>query len=202
MFNTVLAQNSSVSRKQSRLNMKAKDKVVTVSYQDEFGKKTKKSIQFTNDIEVPKAGKSVNQYFANRLIPKIQADKSQETVVVVNKSNAVVEKVEAKPANQPANTETSNKFYKAEGIFVSNVYPNPADDFGFFECSIENKYNKLLKIVVYNAIGGVTGVSINLSKEDKKVKIPLKTLPNGIYFYQLMADGKTVATKKLLVRHN
>ncbi|HBN06900.1 MAG TPA: T9SS C-terminal target domain-containing protein, partial [Bacteroidales bacterium] len=26
-------------------------------------------------------------------------------------------------------------------------------------------------------------------------------LPNGVYFYSIIGDGKTIATKKLIVKH-
>ncbi len=197
----ISAQNASPSKKESRLNMKVKPKKVMVSYRDDLGKKTSKSINF-NAIEVPKTHKSVNQYFAEKLIQKPVFENNFETIVVTSKNNASIEKPEVKKQSNATNSEMPDKFFKADGIQISNVYPNPADDNGFFDYVIENKYNKIVKIVVYNAIGGMTNVNLILDKNSKKAKISLKSLPNGIYFYQLLADGKTLATKKLLVRHN
>jgi hypothetical protein len=41
----------------------------------------------------------------------------------------------------------------------------------------------------------------NLDRNDRKVRIVTRDLSTGYYLYQLSVDGKKVATKRLLVRH-
>jgi hypothetical protein len=40
-----------------------------------------------------------------------------------------------------------------------------------------------------------------LNKAERKVRVNTKDMPTGLYFYQLSLEGKKVATKKMLVRH-
>jgi hypothetical protein len=40
-----------------------------------------------------------------------------------------------------------------------------------------------------------------LNKNDRKLRVNTRDMPTGLYFYQLSVDGKKVATKKMLVRH-
>ena len=56
-----------------------------------------------------------------------------------------------------------------------------------------------MKITIYNVLGLVVK-EIDLDKDDRSVKISLRELNSGLYMYQLLVDGKPVATKKLMVR--
>jgi hypothetical protein len=40
-----------------------------------------------------------------------------------------------------------------------------------------------------------------LTKNNGKLRVDTTVMPTGLYFYQLSLEGKKVATKKMLVRH-
>jgi Secretion system C-terminal sorting domain len=86
-----------------------------------------------------------------------------------------------------------------EKIRVNNVYPNPANDYAEIEYQINGNVADA-KITVISSIFSTLS-ELPLDKADKKIRINTQQLASGVYFYQLMVDGKKVATKKLLVRH-
>lgn len=95
--------------------------------------------------------------------------------------------------------KASDMFYDAEGVSVSNVYPNPANDYANLNYRItENSKNA--KISFINILGGSVG-DFTLDPADTKLQVSTRNWDNGIYFYQLMVEGRKVATKKLIVRH-
>ena len=49
---------------------------------------------------------------------------------------------------------------------------------------------------------GTQIAEFDLQKNSDKLKIATTNWDTGIYMYQLVIDGKKIATKKLLVRHN
>jgi hypothetical protein len=84
---------------------------------------------------------------------------------------------------------------------VSNIYPNPADDRAFvnYDINAQANFNEV-KITFYNVLGGMMHDEV-LDKDQSKSSIPTKEWPNGVYLYQLSANGKSLVTKKLLVKH-
>lgn len=88
--------------------------------------------------------------------------------------------------------------YQGDRIFVSHLYPNPAAEFALVDYQFSGN-NQEVKIAIYNVLGLVVK-EVELDKEDRSAKISLKELNSGLYMYQLLVDGKPVATKKLMVR--
>jgi len=88
--------------------------------------------------------------------------------------------------------------YQGDRIFVSHLYPNPAAEFALVDYQVSGN-NQEVKIAIYNVLGLVVK-EVELDKEDRSAKISLKELNSGLYMYQLLVDGKPVATKKLMVR--
>jgi Secretion system C-terminal sorting domain len=86
-----------------------------------------------------------------------------------------------------------------ERIRVNNVYPNPANDYAEIEYQINNNATDA-KITIISSIFSTLS-ELPLDKSDKKIRINTQQFASGVYFYQLIVDGKKVATKKLLVRH-
>ncbi len=151
-----------------------------------------------------KSGKTVNLYFANYLINRnlsksifreqeLKTSAVPEITVSQNQNKAVEKDEEA--------AEQGERLIAIDGLNISNIYPNPADDAGHFDYSFTGNNYKDVKIDFFNVLGTPMNVSVEIEKFERKVKINLKDFPNGFYFYQLIADGKTLATKKLLVRH-
>ncbi len=147
-----------------------------------------------------KPAKTVNLYFSNYLISRnLTKPLVKETAVKVT---TVSEKVTSKSnAENAPEVEPGEKLFMAEGINISNIYPNPADEAGYFDYNISGNNYREVKVDFFNVLGSPINLSVTLDKSDRKAKVYLKDFENGIYFYQLIADGKTLATKKLLVRH-
>ena len=77
-------------------------------------------------------------------------------------------------------------------------YPNPAADYAIVDYQFSGN-NQEVKIAFYNVLGTVVK-EIDLDRDDRSAKISLRELNSGLYMYQLLVDGKPVATKKLMVR--
>ena len=88
--------------------------------------------------------------------------------------------------------------FQGDRIFVSHLYPNPALDFAQVDYQFSGN-NQEVKITIYNVLGLLVK-EIDLDKDDRSVKISLREFNSGLYMYQLLVDGKPVATKKLMVR--
>jgi hypothetical protein len=88
--------------------------------------------------------------------------------------------------------------FQGDRIFVSHLYPNPAADFALVDYQFSGN-NQEVKIAIYNVLGLVVK-EIELDRDDRSAKISLRELNSGLYMYQLLVDGKPVATKKLMVR--
>ena len=110
----------------------------------------------------------------------------------------------AAPAYRPATEElrterVDDRMYADDRIVVSNIYPNPASE------AAEVDYQLLItvgeaKLILLNVLGAPVA-EYELDRGNNKVRINTRDFSTGWYFYQLSLDGKKVATKKLLVRH-
>ncbi len=89
--------------------------------------------------------------------------------------------------------------FDSDGVSVSNIYPNPAHDYANLNYKILEG-SRSVKVSFINILGGSVG-DFNLDPSDSRLQVSTRTWDNGIYFYQLMIDGKKMATKKLVVRH-
>ena len=88
--------------------------------------------------------------------------------------------------------------FQGDRIYVSHLYPNPAVDFAQVDYQFSGN-NQEVKIAIYNVLGLVVK-EIELDREERSVKISLRELNSGLYMYQLLVDGRPVATKKLMIR--
>ncbi len=84
-----------------------------------------------------------------------------------------------------------------EHIAVSNVYPNPASEGAEIDYQLTNGDARL---TLLNILGAPVA-EYTLDPNDHKLHIATRSMETGVYFYQLSVDGRKVATKKLLVRH-
>ena len=136
----------------------------------------------------------INQYFTNSFLlqmSKNQAIKSEAAVpqlviaVIENKNDEFI--------------NTEDRLFSNDKLTVSNIYPNPADDHADIDYVISSQVGEA-KITFYNVLGSEMKEEV-LEKDQRKVRISTKEWNNGIYLYQLSSDGKSLVTKKLLVRH-
>ena len=98
--------------------------------------------------------------------------------------------------------KTDNRLFANDKLWVSNAYPNPADDVAELDYQFTGSGAEA-RLVLLNVLGTpVPGYEqIELERNGQKVRILTRPLDTGYYLYQLSVDGKKVATKRLLVRH-
>ena len=82
---------------------------------------------------------------------------------------------------------------------LSNAYPNPADNKSLVAYNLN--YNRNAQIIISNMLGSTLG-KVLLTENKGTVDLPIAALPDGIYYYTLMNDGKRLASKRLLISHN
>jgi len=82
---------------------------------------------------------------------------------------------------------------------ISNAYPNPASGSAKITYSVKSDAGNS-KFVLHNMLGAVVK-TIDLNEKLATLEIHLNGLQSGIYFYSLVVDNKTIATKKLVVTH-
>ena len=136
----------------------------------------------------------INQYFTNSFL--LQSIKNQ----VVKTESIVLQPVVA--VLESKNEEfinTEDRLFSSDKLTVSNIYPNPADDHADIDYVISSQVGEA-KITFYNVLGSEMKEEV-LEKDQRKVRISTKEWNNGIYLYQLSSDGKSLVTKKLLIRH-
>jgi hypothetical protein len=94
--------------------------------------------------------------------------------------------------------KAENRLFTSEKIWVSNAYPNPADDVAEVDYQFSSPGEA--KLVLLNVLGAPVA-EYELERNEHKLRIGTRLLDTGYYLYQLSVDGKKVATKRLLVRH-
>lgn len=96
-------------------------------------------------------------------------------------------------------TASTEKLFHNERLTVSNLFPNPANDHTKADYVVSSVGGQA-KLSFFNALGNPVG-DFALDRSEHRLQINTSEWPNGMYFYQLSLDGRTLATKKLLVRH-
>ena len=190
------AQNDT-NRNKSRLDIKPKNKT-SVSSSLLFKKNSFSLFQapflaLDRNINYQRSA-YINQYFTNSFLlqgAKNQAVKNE--LIIIQPVVAVVEN----KVDEFINAE--DRLFSSDKLTVSNIYPNPADDHADIDYVISSQVGEA-KITFYNVLGSEMKEEI-LEKDQRKVRISTKEWNNGIYLYQLSSDGKSLVTKKLLVRH-
>ena len=81
---------------------------------------------------------------------------------------------------------------------LTNAYPNPAD--GLTSLAYNLYSTKDARIVIYNVLGSSVK-EIKLTDRQSALIVSTSDLKSGVYFYSLIADGKSVASRKLIVAH-
>lgn len=96
-------------------------------------------------------------------------------------------------------TASTEKLFHNDRLTVSNLFPNPANDHTKIDYVVSAGGGQA-KLSFFNALGNPVG-DFTLDRAERRLQINTSEWPNGMYFYQLSLDGRTLATKKLLVRH-
>lgn len=95
------------------------------------------------------------------------------------------------------NSNNANYLFLNDRIQVSHAYPNPASD--FLDIDFQIVGNQELRLGFYNVLGEQVKEFI-LDRDQKSLRISLRDFASGMYLYQLSIDGRSVATKKIIVR--
>jgi len=82
-----------------------------------------------------------------------------------------------------------------------SAYPNPADQSATFSYELSDDLKSASAIlVVRNVLGSALYQGV-LQNNSGKIIVNTANLCNGVYFYSLNVNGKSVITKKLIVKH-
>lgn len=138
----------------------------------------------------------INQYFTNSFllqpiknqVVKAESLAVQPVINILEKENKVEEFI-----------SSEDRLFSNDKLTVSNIYPNPADDHADIDYVISSQIGEA-KITFYNVLGNEMKEEI-LDKDQRKIRVSTREWNNGIYLYQLSSEGKSLVTKKLLVRH-
>ncbi|MEO6684466.1 MAG: T9SS type A sorting domain-containing protein, partial [Dyadobacter sp.] len=117
----------------------------------------------------------------------------------VSTTEVVEKNVEKRSAGIESSSRAEEQLYTSDKITVSNIYPNPASEYAEIDYTISADLRDA-KLIVYNVLGSQMA-EYPLIKNDTKLRINTREMSTGLYFYQLALEGKKVATKKMLVRH-
>lgn len=111
----------------------------------------------------------------------------------------------APPADTPSVRQVRSVFQNGSPVFsnekitVSGVFPNPAFATATLEYEITGEM-KETKFTLSNVLGSAVA-EYKLSRESRKLQFAVTDFAPGIYFYTLSADGKSLFTRKLIIRH-
>jgi len=149
-------------------------------------------------LEKPQA---LNDYYRALLFPKKGNESTSATVAVTESTAIATSPQTARTDRRTASVDrvSDDNLFSNEWLTVSNVYPNPASDYAEFDYTMKNT-GREAKIVICNILGNPIS-EYTLDKNDRKLRINTRDMPTSVYFYRLAIDGNSVATKKLLVRH-
>ncbi len=90
--------------------------------------------------------------------------------------------------------------FSNEKISISSVYPNPASAYASIDYQLLKDTDNA-KIILCNVLGNVVG-EYTLIRDAKRLHISTLELNSGVYFYTLSVDGKSLITRKLIIKHH
>lgn len=139
--------------------------------------------------------KALNSFYRSFLFSSANSTDNVSTLV----SEAEVKNTEKRASSEETLVRSEEQLYISDKITVSNIYPNPASEYVEVDYSMSAGLRDA-KLIFYNVLGSQMA-EYNLNRNDRKLRVNTSEMPTGLYFYQLALDGKKVATKKMLVRH-
>ncbi len=176
---------------ESRLNVGTKKKVSAKGPVDHAFKMEYKPITVQKTLALRNYYRTL--FFADSFPEEsVMSEPSSLTSMTVSERRIV--STEEKPS------QVTEKLFSNERITVSNIYPNPASEKAWLDYAVSPMVRDA-KISIYNILGSTVS-EFSLDKNETKLGISTRDMTSGVYFYQLIVDGKKVATKKLLIRHS
>jgi hypothetical protein len=101
--------------------------------------------------------------------------------------------------NGADNSQVGELIFSNGKISISSIYPNPASSYASIDYNLSNQKDQA-KITLCNVLGNVVG-EYPLVKDAKRLYISTQELSSGVYFYTLSVEGKSLITKKLIIKH-
>ena len=155
------------------------------------------NVSVSPDIETIAAGATNSMFYAD-YSPKGNAGKTTIRYSFFRPNASTPDSVHAIIVFDATGATGVKKAFDASNA-ISLPSPNPANDMTTIGYNLPaNARNS--KIKLYNAIGGLVK-EINLSDKQGALMLVTSGLPSGIYFYTLQVDNRSLATKKLVVKH-
>lgn len=142
---------------------------------------------------------AINAYYRSVMLNPTTGN-SSNTVIKnrTNKETSATVVSETRPSLEDA-AKSEDLLFVSDKLRVLNAYPNPANEYTEIDYQMSAGVGAA-KISLYNVIGNNVA-EYDLDKNDRQLRIQTREMPTGVYFYRLQLEGKTVATKKLLIRH-
>ena len=138
---------------------------------------------------------AINEHYRALLMARPGAKSVAHTTAI---DNVPAVETASRPTVPAQEGRGESRLYNNEKLWVSNAYPNPADDVAEVDYQFTGAGEA--KLVLLNVLGAPVA-EYELERNERKVRIGTRLLDTGYYLYQLSVDGKKVATKRLLVRH-
>lgn len=95
-------------------------------------------------------------------------------------------------------TDVHMPFDFAPVTILANAFPSPATDVAHIDYNIAQSFNNA-SITVYNLIGNPL-YTFPVDMPKGRAELQVSSMTPGVYFYSIVADGKKLATKKLVIK--
>jgi hypothetical protein len=138
---------------------------------------------------------ALNSFYRSFLFSNVTSSESTG----VQDAESVSRNIEKRNVAVETSLKSDEQLYISDKITVSNIYPNPASESATIDYTMSADLRDV-KVIFYNVLGSKMGEHV-LTKNNGKLRVDTTVMPTGLYFYQLSLEGKKVATKKMLVRH-
>ncbi len=89
--------------------------------------------------------------------------------------------------------------FSDNSISIRKIYPNPASAAAYLDYNLLQ--NIRAKITIRNILGKVIK-EYDLSRGERKIRIPTTEFDTGIYLYTLSINGQAKSSRKLIVKHD
>lgn len=94
-------------------------------------------------------------------------------------------------------TSDINEASNGSALELSELSPNPLNGLGTLQYSFKNQPSQA-KLVIYNMVGQVVQES-NIAGKNGFILLNGEDFEAGMYLYSIVADGKVMATKRMMV---
>jgi hypothetical protein len=137
---------------------------------------------------------AINQFFKQRMIVP-----APSTAHLLTQSPQSHMAAATSVGNNSEIAQSGEKLFSNDEATISSIYPNPASGTAFIDYSLSGSVREA-KVVLYNVLGSPVSEYV-LNRDEKKVRIATFGLESGFYYYTLFVDGKSLVTRRLVVKH-